>query len=225
MKSLFLTVFSLSMAALVPPALAQPAGDTVHHPAENAPRHDAADHQFLTRAYDDNRREVDLGKLAKDKGENQLVRDLGQQMIDDHTLAQNELERIASDRGLALPAQSEPAKDDTYNHLSQLSGQAFDDAYIQHMQKDHADAIRQFQSEANRGTDRELKHYAERQIPMLRAHEEVARLVQRQEHAAGQKPPGQKLLIQPSPSQPPPSPVQPNPPQIPQPGTAPGQQP
>jgi len=224
MRSLFVTVFSLTMAAFVPPALAQPAGDTARQPTESAPHHAAAaDQKFFTRAHDDNRMQVELGKLAKEKGENELVRDLGQRMVDDHTRAQGELERIGDEQGLAAPAENEPTQDPAYKALSQLSGQAFDDAYIQHMEKEHTETIATFQGEARHGTNPELRHYAERQLPMLRAHEETARVVHRQSKAPAGHPSSHAQPNQAQPNQAQPNQAQPNQaqPNQAQPGTAP----
>src|SRR5271155_807696 len=61
---------------------------------------DRADNHFVTTAAEGGLAEVKLGELAKQKGSNQAVANFGDQMVKDHTEANNKLKSIASSKGI-----------------------------------------------------------------------------------------------------------------------------
>jgi putative membrane protein len=63
----------------------------------------------------------------------------------------------------------------TAKYLSQLHGAEFDRAYLQHMVKEHEEAVTRFTAEAKEGRHPALKSYAAKQLPILQAHLELAR--------------------------------------------------
>src|SRR5689334_5346937 len=72
----------------------------------NRMKHEAGanpDHAFMTAAAQGGTAEVELGKLAKDHGSNDAVKNFGQHMIDDHSKANDELKDLASKKGVTLP--------------------------------------------------------------------------------------------------------------------------
>lgn len=132
------------------------------------------DSNFANKAAEGGMAEVKLGQLAKDKASSQAVKDFGQKMIDDHTKAGDELKDIASKKGMTLP-NSVSAKDQaTYDRLSNLSGAAFDRAYIRDMVTDHRADVNEFRREANSGTDPDLKAFAAKTLPTLEEHLKMA---------------------------------------------------
>jgi putative membrane protein len=67
------------------------------------------------------------------------------------------------------------AKDQAvYDRLSQLHGAEFDRAYMQDMVKDHKNDIAEFQKEANRGKNEDLKSFASETLPTLQEHLKMA---------------------------------------------------
>jgi len=139
------------------------------------PRNEAGDRQFIDRAYSINEGEIELGKLAQKKGTTPEVREFGQRMVGDHTVALEQLRDVALRNNLSLPDQLQPEQVDLYKRLSVLEGTRFDDAYIDHMVSGHEGAIRTFADEADRGQNPALRSYAEKELPMLRAHESIAK--------------------------------------------------
>jgi putative membrane protein len=59
-------------------------------------------------------------------------------------------------------------------------GQDFDRAYIAQMVKDHTEAVRLFEQQAERDADPEVKAFAQKTLPTLREHLEMARSIQQQ---------------------------------------------
>lgn len=140
----------------------------------------STDNQFLQKAYNINLGEVRLGELAQQRGQSQTVKDLGRRMVGDHQLALDQLRRAAQQDGLTLPNELDPQTKQAYERLSQLSGQSFDLAYLEHMKSGHDKAIQAFQNEANNGQATNLRNYAKKTLPALHAHADVVQQDQQQ---------------------------------------------
>jgi len=130
----------------------------------------AADRTFMNKACQGGMAEVEMGKLAKDHGENQAVKDFGQRMVDDHTKAGDELKKLASDKGITLPSEMTAADKATYNRLSKLNGAAFDKAYMRDMVTDHRKDVSEFQRESTSAHDADVKSWASKTLPTLQDH-------------------------------------------------------
>src|ERR1700739_3079844 len=88
---------------------------------------------FINKAAEINLGEVELGKLAEQKGHNAAVRDFGKRMIEDHTQAETELETLAKQEGVTLPKQPGSEATSLHQQLSSASGRHFDEMYLKHM--------------------------------------------------------------------------------------------
>jgi putative membrane protein len=129
-----------------------------------------ADHKFAMMAAMGGTMEVEMGRLAAQKGASDEVRQFGQRMVDDHTKANEELMQLASGKGMTLPAAPDPKHRSEMQKLSALSGERFDREYVKMMVKDHRKDGGEFQKEAARGADPELKSFASRTLPTLQEH-------------------------------------------------------
>ena len=90
-----------------------------------------SDETFVMKALQGGMAEVELGNLAVQKASNDKVKQFGQQMVDDHTKAGNELKSIASNKGLTAPVDLDAKSQSTKTRLSALNSAAFDRAYMQ----------------------------------------------------------------------------------------------
>jgi predicted outer membrane protein len=73
--------------------------------------------------------EVELGKMGMRQGSNAKIKSFGQQMVTDHTKA-DELKSIAKSKGMILPTALDPPHQTTREKLAKLSGAEFDRAYM-----------------------------------------------------------------------------------------------
>lgn len=121
--------------------------------------------------------EVQLGQLAEQKATSQGVKDFAQQMVKDHSKANDELKSIAAKENVDLPSAVSAKQQREIDRLSKLSGQQFDKAYMQHMLKDHRKDINEFQKEANKGKDPDVKSFASSTLPTLQQHLQHAQRV------------------------------------------------
>jgi putative membrane protein len=130
----------------------------------------SADTTFAMKAAQGGMAEVKLGQLAADKATNPDVKAFGQRMVTDHTKANDDLKSVAQQEGMTLPTDVNAKQQAMYDKLSQMSGAAFDKAYVNDMLKDHEEDVKDFQKEANSGKDDQLKSFASRTLPVLQSH-------------------------------------------------------
>ena len=154
------------------------AGEPPAAPAKPAA---GADVKFVNNAARDGEAEVILGKLAAERATAEEVKKFGQQMVDDHTKANEELRAIAKSKEIDVekPAANGTKKGERISQkLSKLEGAAFDKGYLAVMQKEHEAAVKQFQNQSDNGQDAELKAFAAKTLPTLQHHLEMVKDLQ-----------------------------------------------
>jgi putative membrane protein len=119
--------------------------------------------------------EVNFGRLATKLASNADVRKFGQQMVEDHSKANQELNKMAADKRLAVSPAMDREHQGMFEKLARLSGADFDKAYVRGQLRDHEQAVRLFEDEAKNGSDEQLKSWASSTLPTLRDHLKHAR--------------------------------------------------
>ncbi|HKB71308.1 MAG TPA: DUF4142 domain-containing protein [Thermoanaerobaculia bacterium] len=135
----------------------------------------STDHAFAMKAARGGMAEVELGKIASANGSDESVKQFGQRMVDDHSKANDELKGIASSKGLALPSSVSGKDRKTAERLRKMNGASFDRAYMKDMVADHEADVAEFEREARSGKDPELKAFAEKTLPTLKEHLQMAK--------------------------------------------------
>ena len=135
------------------------------------------DMQFVQKAAADGMAEVELGEMAADRAASEDVQAFGDQMVEDHSKANDQLEQIAEAKGIDLPDEMSVEAKEMQESLDALSEGEFDRAYMQHMVEDHEKAVELFQTQAESGQDPELKQFAEQTLPVLQQHLERAQQI------------------------------------------------
>jgi putative membrane protein len=130
----------------------------------------AADKKFVREAAQGGMAEVELGKLATEKGSSEEVKKFGQRMVDDHSKAGDQLKQIASSKGIQVPDKLSAKDQATKDRLSKLSGDQFDQSYMSDMVKDHMQDVADFKHESNSGKDPDVKNFAATTLPTLQDH-------------------------------------------------------
>jgi putative membrane protein len=133
-----------------------------------------ADHAFVTDAAKGGMAEVELGKLAAEKGSSAQVKQFGQRMVDDHSKANDELKALAAKKNIALPTDIDAKDKELHSRLSKLSGAEFDRVYMQAMLKDHRKDVNEFKKESTSGKDPDVKQFAAKTLPTLEDHLKMA---------------------------------------------------
>jgi putative membrane protein len=137
----------------------------------------AQDRNFARTAAAAGLSEVQEGQLAATKGDAK-VKDIGNQMVIDHTKVNSQLTSLASSKGLTLPTQLTNDQAAELSHLQGLSGASFDTAYLKDQRLAHEKAIKLFETEASSGTDADLKSFAAATLPILKTHLKMIKAAQ-----------------------------------------------
>lgn len=135
------------------------------------------DESFYEEAAQGGLAEVEQGKLAEQKGQNQAVKDFGRMMVRDHSAANDKLKAVAASKNIDLPRSPSITQRAIVGKLKVLSGDTFDRSYIEGMVKDHEEDIAEFQKEARSGRDPQAKAFAASTLPTLQAHLDKIRAI------------------------------------------------
>jgi putative membrane protein len=137
-----------------------------------------SDSKFAMAAAHGGATEVELGKLAAEKGSDPAVKAFGQQMVDDHSKANDQLMSIGQQESMTLPSDMDMKQKTMYAKLKMLSGSAFDKAYVSDMVKDHEEDVKEFTREANSGSDPKIKQFASATLPVIQGHLDKIKAIQ-----------------------------------------------
>ena len=129
--------------------------------------------EFVMKAGQGGMVEVKLGELAAQKAEHAEVKKFGEMMAKNHSMANEDLKKIVSDKKMTLPAELDKEHQMTVDKFSKLSGKEFDKAYVAEMIKDHKKDIALFEKASKGLEDTELRAFAARTLPILRTHLET----------------------------------------------------
>jgi putative membrane protein len=137
------------------------------------PRHD--DRAFVMEAGPGGLTEVELGRLAAQKGQSADVKKFGQRMVTDHSKANAELKKLAASKGITLPAEMNTEQMAEHAKLAKLSGAEFDREYMTLMVEDHDKDVAAFLDESKDGSDPDIKSFAAKTLPTLQEHHRMAK--------------------------------------------------
>jgi putative membrane protein len=147
--------------------------------AQNAKMQNAAnsgqrDGMFLQSAAQGGMAEVELGKLAQEKSNNQQVKDFGAKMVTDHTKMNDQVKDLAAKMNVNLPTEPTSADRREKAMLEQKSGADFDKAYMSAMVKDHKKDLSDFRSEVASTQNAQVKDLASQGQGVIAEHLKLA---------------------------------------------------
>jgi len=120
--------------------------------------------------------EVEASKVALEKSASADVKAFAQQMVDDHGKAGSELKGLADQKGVKVDDGPSTVKKAEIKVLSGRKGASFDQHYADSIGvKAHEDTVKLFQKEVDKGTDPDVKAWAQKTLPALQHHLEMAR--------------------------------------------------
>lgn len=134
---------------------------------------DKEDSQFAVEAINKCLSEIELGKLAIQRGKSKKVKNFGTMMVKDHGKANDKLMAIIKAKKITLVITHDPVQQKMIQDLSQKSGNDFDKAYIKAMIADHQDDVKIFTDKTKKLQDPDLKAFAIKTLPVLQKHLEA----------------------------------------------------
>jgi putative membrane protein len=134
---------------------------------------DKAAQTFMTKAIQGNLAEVAMGQLAQKQGESAEVKSFGQQLVTDHSAANQKATSLASGMGMTPPTEPSKKHQAEAAKMAKMSGAAFDRAFAQHMVADHKMEIAEHRRAAKMKNDA-VAAYATESLPILEQHLQTA---------------------------------------------------
>jgi putative membrane protein len=157
MKKLTTMLFATALAAITP--------QCVH--AQGVDKHDA---EFIRKAAEGNLDEIQTAHLALQRSQDPQIRAFAERLANDHAKANADLQKIATAKGVELPKSVTPHEDHINQRLLEKSPEKFDREVVDHWVKDHKKDIKEYDSEAKKAKDPQVKQYAMAQLPTLQEH-------------------------------------------------------
>jgi len=162
----------LSIAMALAGGIAMTAGAGLPAYAATTGKASSHDKAFLTKAMQGDMAEIQMGKLAEQKGNNQQVKQFGQTLVSDHSNNLDKAKQLANTMGMTPPAQPSTKDQNEYTKLSKLSGAAFDSQFARHMVADHEKDIAEFKKEVKMSGP--AQQFAQETLPTLQKHLKIA---------------------------------------------------
>jgi len=138
----------------------------------------SSDREFVMEAAMGGMMEVELGRIAAQKGMSESVKQFGQRMVDDHSKANEELTTLATSKGITLPTALDEKHQKDVTKLSAMSGADFDRAYSKMMLSDHNKDVKEFEKQSTKGADPDIKAFAGKTLPTLQEHLQMAKALE-----------------------------------------------
>ena len=126
------------------------------------------DRKFMENAAKGGMMEVHMGQMAIERGSSSAVKSFSQRLINDHKAANQELAALAKQKGVSLPGDDSQMASSL--PFASKSGDDFDKAFARTAVEDHQKDIAEFEKEASSGQDPDVKSWASKTLPTLRAH-------------------------------------------------------
>lgn len=139
---------------------------------------EAADAKFVRTAAQSGMMEVRMGQLIKESAQSKQLRDFGDKLVTDHTKANQELNQIAARKGVSPPSQPAEKHEKMLDQLSKLKGAEFDRAAQKHAVMHHQEDVQLFEKASQTLKDTELKAFAQKTLPTLKEHLDMAKKLQ-----------------------------------------------
>lgn len=128
---------------------------------------------FVTKATQSSLAEVEMGKLAQRRSKDPNVQKFAAQMVKDHGKALEELTALAKRKNLEPSNQLDGDHSTLMHRLGTKPDSEFDAQYGKEMMEAHEKAVTLF-SDAAALQDNELKAYAKKTLPTIKAHRQMA---------------------------------------------------
>ena len=139
-----------------------------------------AAHDFIKHAAMSDMFEIQTGQMAQEQGGSDQAKQLGQMLVQDHSNSSKELTDLA--RAAGIDAQPPSALDERHqvivDSLKDAEASGFDKAFGQAQVQAHQEAIALFEAYGQNGDNDQLKAFAQKGLPKLQQHLEMAQKVE-----------------------------------------------
>jgi putative membrane protein len=136
------------------------------------------DSKFMTKAASGGMLEVELGKVVAQRATTPEAKKFAQDMVTDHTKANNELKALAAKKNITLPASLGDDQKKVYDEVLAEKGAKLDQKYVSEMVDDHEEDVKEFQEASTKAGDPAVKAFAAKTLPVLQMHLSMVKKIQ-----------------------------------------------
>jgi|SRR5690349_10983092 len=133
-----------------------------------------SDSAFVRKASMSNFAEITLGQIAADSSSDPAIAQFGQQMVTEHTAAQQQLQTIASAIGIGLTTSLDGPHQSLVDSLLTYKDRAFDSIYIHSQVRDHQMTVDFCKEYSAYALQKDLKQYMYSTLPAITQHLQAA---------------------------------------------------
>jgi len=128
--------------------------------------------EFVNKVTTSNMFEIKSGKLASEKAKHEDVKAYGEDMVEDHTGANEKLMELVKDEKIDVRASREldEQNKENLNKLKNAPGEKFDAIYVPMQMLAHEKAVNLFRDYSESGENEALKDWAVEMLPNLKEH-------------------------------------------------------
>lgn len=135
-----------------------------------------SDADFMKQAAQNGSAEIEASKLALQKAQRPEVKSFAEKMVADHTKTSDELKQLAASKKVTLPDGPSMKQKAELKMISAGDDAKFDERYTKSFGvKAHEETVKLFEEAAKDASDTEVKAFAQKTLPALNHHLEMAR--------------------------------------------------
>ncbi|GAA3935497.1 DUF4142 domain-containing protein [Hymenobacter algoricola] len=135
----------------------------------------STDPEFMQSAAASDQNEIQLSKLALEKGVTGMVKDHANMMIKDHTKSTTDLKAIAKKKNVVLPPDMDGEHKTIAAEMRKLSGKEFEQKYLAQMVTDHQKTLNTLKAHQQMTQDAELQGFIGKVIPVVQGHLDMSK--------------------------------------------------
>lgn len=140
---------------------------------------DQAGSSFLVRVADAGIAEVKLTSITMEKATYQPVKDYATMLNKEHTTLNLQVKKLAAKKEIVLPQTISDEKQKDIDLLGNSEGKDLDKTFLNMMISKHQTSIEMFEKAVQEVADYDIKLFAEKTLPILKSHLEVAKSLQK----------------------------------------------
>jgi putative membrane protein len=145
--------------------------------AAAAAAQNTTDTDFARKAALSGMKEVQVSQHAASSAANSEVKEFANQLVRDHTNANEKLKAAAATMNVELPADLDAEHRSQAERLTAMTGPGLDRGYVEHMAESHRKSVALFETESQNGSGA-LREFATATLPTLREHLRMAQDLQ-----------------------------------------------
>ncbi|MGA9637407.1 DUF4142 domain-containing protein [Flavobacterium sp.] len=136
------------------------------------------DAQYLEDAVAISQFEMEMGKLAQQKGVSTAVKEYGSMLVADNTKSMEEVKMLSNKITVTMPIVNTAVDNENYNKLKEKSGMDFDKMFIEVIEAEQEKAMDKMTEISQKAKNNDFKLWASRQVIGLTDHYEQAKKMQ-----------------------------------------------